>query len=640
MPMKRFLLSMALGAAACTAFAQRPASPAAAIAQTAMTIWKDSFALEGDKTAKWRYDQGVVLKGIEGLWKATGDARYFQYIQKSMDFYVGEDGSIRGYRPDEYNIDHVNNGRMLLLLYNVTGKEKYRKAAQLLRKQLETHPRTTEGSFWHKKIYTSQVWLDGLYMGQPFYAEYAFLFHEDTVFADIARQFSAVERHTRDPKTGLLYHGWDESREQAWADKQTGRSANAWGRAMGWYGMALVDVLDHFPANHPGRDSIVRILNRFAFAVSAAQDKKSGLWFDVMNVPAAPKNYLEASASSMFVYALAKGVRKGYLPAAFFAVAKKGYDGILAMFVKTEGGQANLHGTVSVSGLGGKPYRDGSVAYYLGEPVIVNDPKGMGAFIQAANEMEMAATRTVGKGKTVLLDNFFNAETRKDASGADAPYHYVWNEQDNGGFSMLGGIFERYGVQQKTLGVAPSATTLKGDVYIIVDPDTEKETAHPHLIQPEHIQAIYDWVRGGGVLWLLGNDTGNVEFTHFNQLAARFGVQFNKDSRGRVTGNQFEMGTLAIPAGNEVFPTTKKVYIKEWASQALSGAARLVLADSGAVVVSITKVGKGAVFAVGDPWFYNEYVDGRKLPAGLENYKAAEDLVRWSISQSKKGRGK
>jgi unsaturated rhamnogalacturonyl hydrolase len=639
--MKRFLLTIAFGAAGYAPFAQPfPQTPAALMAQTAMTIWKDSFVLEGDKIAKWRYDQGVILKGVEGLWKATGDARYFQYIQKSMDFYVGEDGSIRGYKPDEYNIDHVNNGRMLLLLYNVTGKEKYRKAAQALRQQLQTHPRTSEGSFWHKKIYPGQVWLDGLYMGQPFYAEYAALFHEDTVFTDIARQFSAVERHTRDPKTGLLYHAWEESRAQAWADKQTGRSPNAWGRAMGWYGMALVDVLDHFPEHHPGRDSVIRILNRFAIAVAGSQDKKSGLWYDVLNLPSAPKNYVEASASSMFVYALAKGVRKGYLPAAFIAVAKKGYNGILRQFVKNESGQTNLHGTVSVSGLGGKPYRDGSFAYYMSEPVIVNDPKGMGAFIQASNEMELASSRVFGKGKTVLLDNFFNAETRKDASGVEVPYHYVWNEQDNGGFSVLGGLFEKYGAQQKTLREEPSSKSLKGDIYIIVDPDTEKETAHPNFIQPKHIDAIYQWVKAGGVLWILANDTGNVEFTHLNELAAKFGVQFNKDSRGRITGNQFEMGTIAIPAGNEVFTTTRKVYIKEWASQALSGAARPILTDGGSVVISVTKVGKGTVFTVGDPWFYNEYVDGRKLPADLENYKAAEELVRWSIIQSKKGRGK
>ena len=171
------------------------------LALTSMNLWKDSFTLEGDKVAKWRYDQGVILKGMEGIWNATGEGKWFQYIQKSMDFYVQEDGSIKGYKPNEYNIDHINNGKLILLLYRVTGKEKYRKAAALLRSQLITHPRTAEGSFWHKKIYTNQVWLDGLYMAQPFYAEYAKLFHEDTAFNDVARQFILIERHARDPKT-------------------------------------------------------------------------------------------------------------------------------------------------------------------------------------------------------------------------------------------------------------------------------------------------------------------------------------------------------------------------------------------------------------------------------------------------------
>jgi unsaturated rhamnogalacturonyl hydrolase len=163
------------------------------LAETAMTIWKDSFMIDGDKAPKWRYDQGVILKGIEGIWNATGEGRYFNYIQKSMDYYVKEDGSIKGYKHDEFNIDHVNNGKLLLLLYRVTGKEKYKKAADRLRDQLRDHPRTTEGGFWHKKIYTNQMWLDGLYMGQPFYAEYAMLFHEDAAFNDITRQFVLME---------------------------------------------------------------------------------------------------------------------------------------------------------------------------------------------------------------------------------------------------------------------------------------------------------------------------------------------------------------------------------------------------------------------------------------------------------------
>ena len=406
---------------------------------------------------------------------------------------------------------------------------------------------------------------------------------------------------------------------------------------MGWYGMALVDVLENFPDDNPKKKELVAILNRFADAVAKVQDKNSGLWWDILNMPGKEKNYLEASASSMFVYALAKGVRLGYLPGKYSAVAKKGYDGIIKNFIKDENGQTNLYGTVSVSGLGGNPYRDGSYDYYMSEKVIVNDPKGVGAFILAADEMEMLPTLGYGKGKTVLLDNYFNHEVKKDVTGKEIIWHYTWDEMDNGGYSLFGNIFNRYGARTKTLMTAPASQNLKdASIYIIVDPDTEKETINPNYIQPKDIDAIYNWVKGGGVLLLFGNDTGNVEFTHFNQLAKRFGFQFNYDSRNKVTGNKFEMGAINVPANNDIFKTAHKVYIKEYASQTLTGTVKATLTDGSIIVVSVAKVGKGTVFAVGDPWFYNEYLDGRKLPIDFDNYKAAEDVVKWALQQTKK----
>ena len=610
-------------------------SYAADMAKTVMTIWKDSLS-SGGRPARWTYDQAVFLKGIEGLWKATGDPKYFNYIQKSMDFFVDEKGNIRTYRSDDLTLDNVTPGRQMLLLYNVTGKEKYGKAVQTLRKQLQDQPRTKEGGFWHKKVYPNQMWLDGLYMGEPFYAEYAATFQEDTSFNDIARQFMLMEKRSRDAKTGLLYHGYDESRQQKWADKATGVSPNFWARAMGWYGMGLVDVLEKFPANHPQKKELISILNRFTDAVVKVQDKKTGLWWDILNMPGKEKNYPEASASSMFVYALAKGVRLGYLPASYLSSAKKGYDGITKNFIKVEDGQTNLYGTVSVSGLGGNPYRDGSYDYYMSEKVVMNDPKGVGAFLLAANEMEMLQTLDRGRGKTVLLDYYFNHETRMDA-GKAVRFHYIWEEDDNNGYSIFGNIFNRYGVQTKSLETAPTANNLKGaDMYIIVDPDTTSENKTPNYVQPKDVDAIYNWVKEGGVLLLFANDSPNVEFTHFNQLAARFGIQFNYDSKNRVIGSQYEMGAIKIPAGSTVFKNANKVYIKEYASQKLWGPAKAVLSDGNLVVVSVAKVGKGTVFAVGDPWFYNEYTDGRKIPQEFQNYKAAEDVVRWAIEQVKK----
>lgn len=608
------------------------------LANTAMKIWPDSFSVKPGNPAKWSYDQGVILKGIQGVWYKTGDVKWFNYIQKQMDYFIGEDGSIKGYKPDEYNIDHINNGKLALLLYEVTGKEKYRKAAQLLRTQLKTHPRTSEGGFWHKKIYPWQMWLDGLYMGQPFYAEYAKVFGEDTIFNDVTRQFVLMERHGRDPKTGLLYHGWDESRQQKWADKTTGLSPNVWGRALGWYGMAMVDALDYFPANHPGRDSIIQILNRFAKSVTGIQDAKTGLWYDVPTMPKEPKNYVEASASSMLVYTLAKGVRKGYLPAAYLANAVKGWAGILKEFIKVENGQTNLHRTVAVSGLGGNPYRDGSFAYYMSEPVIVNDPKGMGAFINAANEMELVEMPKPGAGKTVLLDNYFNNETTKEPGGTrNIPFHYIWDEMDNNGFSLLGFVFESYGAKTATLKEAPTAQNLKSaSVYIVVDPDDLKETPTPKIIAEKDAAAVADWVKAGGVLVLMGNDSARNNIKSMNVLATKFGVRLNEDLFNTVEGNQYEQGAVMVPEGHEIFKTARKIYAKEIATLNVSAPAKAILKKEGKNVIAVSKFGKGTVFVIGDPWLYNEYTDGRKLPADFHNFEAANDLVKWLLAQTTK----
>lgn len=606
------------------------------VAKTVMTIWKDSLSING-KPAKWTYDQGVFLTGIENLWRSTGEKKYFDYIQKSMDFFVDDNGNIRTYKYDDFTLDNVTPGRELLMLYNVTNKQKYLKAVRTLRKQLSEQPRTNEGGFWHKKIYPFQMWLDGLYMAEPFYGEYASTFHEDTTFNDIARQFILMYTHSVDAKTGLLYHGYDDSREQKWSDKTTGRSPNFWGRAMGWYGMGIVDALETFPADHPNRDSLIQILKRFAKAVAKVQDAKTGLWWDVLNKPNREKNYLEASASCMFVYALAKGVRLGYLPQSYLNVAKAGYKGIIKTFVKDENGLTNLYGTVSVSGLGGNPYRDGGYDYYTSEKVVVNDPKGVGAFILAANEMEMLPTLNFGKGKTVLLDYYFNNEWKKDATGKNVRYHYTWDDRASSGFSMLGDVFHRYGAQTKFLEFQPTTKNLKNaDVYIIVDPDTEKETEKPNYISASDASVIADWVKAGGVLVLMANDKGNADIEHTNNLASRFGIRFNEDNFNLVPGTQFEQGAIMIPANNPIFKTAHKVYVKELSTLQAANPKNVIVKKDGKNIIAVAKYGKGTAFVIGDPWLYNEYVDGRRLSSDFDNYKAAEDLVKWLLTQAKK----
>lgn len=358
-----------------------------------MKRFPEAWMLDFFKTPKWSYPNGLVLKGAEELYKKTGKKQYFDYIKGYAEEMVNADGTIKTYNIKNYNIDMLNSGNVLLYLYAVEKQDKYLKALQLLRSQLNDHPRTSEGGFWHKKVYPNQMWLDGLYMGEPFYAHYTQMFDKgdsaNKAYDDIVNQFDLIEKHLKDPKTGLLYHGWDESKEQAWADKQTGLSPNFWGRAMGWYGMAIVDVLDFLPQYHPGRARLISYLNSYSNALVKVQDSKTGLWYQVLDKGGEKGNYLEASASSMFVYTFAKGARKGYLPTSYKTVAKKAYDGIIRNLISVEkDGTVNLNQNCAVAGLGGTPYRSGTYDYYVNEQIRANDPKGTGPFILASLELE------------------------------------------------------------------------------------------------------------------------------------------------------------------------------------------------------------------------------------------------------------
>ncbi|MBN2573142.1 MAG: glycoside hydrolase family 88 protein [Deltaproteobacteria bacterium] len=344
-------------------------------------------------TDNWHYDTGLVLKGIERFALKTKNVAAAAYLKRTIDGLVDESGAIKGYRVDEYNIDQINMGRVLFRLWaeaQPADKERYRKAIETLRSQMWSHPRTNDGAFWHKKIYPWQMWLDGVYMASPFLAEYAATFDEPELFDDVAKQIVLAEEHMRDAKTGLLLHGWDERRKERWADPETGRSSQFWGRAMGWYAMAVVDVLAWLPQAHPQRSAVLAILQRLAAAIARVQDRTTGVWWQLLDQPGRPGNYREASASSMFVYALAKAVKNGWLDKGVYGpVASRGYRGLLREFIETDAnGHVNLKNVCKVAGLGGHPYRDGSYAYYTSTEVVKNDAKGVGAFILAALENE------------------------------------------------------------------------------------------------------------------------------------------------------------------------------------------------------------------------------------------------------------
>jgi unsaturated rhamnogalacturonyl hydrolase len=342
----------------------------------------DASRLDFVKEPKWNYTNGLVCSAVERVWKTTGNEKYYAYIKDYADMMINESGEIKAYKASDYNIDKVNSGKFLFALYEHTKDEKYAKAIHLLRDQMKSHPRTSEGGFWHKKIYPHQMWLDGLYMGSPFLAQYAMVFGEKELFDDVTLQFRLIDKYTYDAESGFYYHAWDESKEQQWANKEDGKSPHVWGRAMGWFAMSLVDVLDFIPGDHAERKQILTILNKMASAVAKSQHARSGVWYQVMDQPNREGNYLEASASAMFTYFLLKALNKGYIGAEYEKIARKAYDGVLREFIKVaDDGMVSITKVCSVAGLGGNPYRDGSFEYYINEPQRDNDPKAVGPFI-------------------------------------------------------------------------------------------------------------------------------------------------------------------------------------------------------------------------------------------------------------------
>lgn len=340
---------------------------------------------------QWHYEHGLQVMAIQKVGEVTGEERYLRFVSDWINHFVQPDGTIRTYRVDEYNIDQINAGKLLYGAYERSGAERYRKAIELLREQLRTHPRNNANGFWHKQIYPYQMWLDGIYMAGPFLTEYAYRFNEPSTFDEVVHQIVLIEKHTRDEKTGLLYHAWDESRQQRWCDPETGLSKYFWGRAIGWYVMAIVDVLDRLPRDHAQRSDLIAILNKTAAALVKVQDEATGLWYQIVDLPERAGNYLEASASTMFVYAFAKGMREGYLASNYLLSARRGYHGLLQNLIKIDSqGLLTLEKVCGGAGLGGEPYRDGSFEYYVTEKIIPNDPKGVGPFILAALEMERA----------------------------------------------------------------------------------------------------------------------------------------------------------------------------------------------------------------------------------------------------------
>ena len=361
----------------------------AEIARRGRTHFKD-----GSPTARWEYTSGLFGHALCEFGRASGDKEAADYGAELITSFVGADGAIATYQEADYNLDMIVPGRVVLQRYEETGDERFKLAAQALRGQLARQPRTSDGGFWHKQRYPFQMWLDGLYMASPFLAHYGKLFQEPAAFDEVVKQILLMDQHAYDPKSGLFFHGWDEKRAQGWADPVTGRSASFWGRAIGWYAMALVDSLDHLPPTHVGVESVNDVLRRLADGVVRYQDPESGLWWQVVDQGGRKGNYQETSASAMFVYAMAKGINRGYLSREkYLPAVLKGYEALVRDCIrKDEAGAIHLTGVCEVAGLGftsrsGRP-RDGSFDYYASETTLENDLKGVGPFILAGVEVQ------------------------------------------------------------------------------------------------------------------------------------------------------------------------------------------------------------------------------------------------------------
>jgi unsaturated rhamnogalacturonyl hydrolase len=335
---------------------------------------------------KWAYDVAFLGMAIDKL--GNIDPKYSKYMEDWVNYFVQPDGSIIDYRLSEYNLDRIFPGRNVMTVYRRKPEQKYKTALDNFIEQLITHPKTNAGGYWHKNIYPWQMWLDGIFMGSTFMVQYAEQFNAPEWYDVATAQTKMIYKKTLDKETGLLMHAWDESRQQKWCDPLTGRSHCPWSRAMGWYTMAILDILDYLPDDHSDRNDLINILQKTCEALVKVRDPESGIWYQVLNYGGREGNYLEGSGSAMYTYVFAKGARLGYLDKKYRDIADRAFDGIINELVTVDKkGMVTIHNICGGCGLGGNPYRDGSYEYYINEKRIDNDTKGVAPFILAAIEL-------------------------------------------------------------------------------------------------------------------------------------------------------------------------------------------------------------------------------------------------------------
>ena len=544
-------------------------------ANAAMKSWPATTSSPAGTAPEWTQGQGVLLEGLEAVWKNTVDRQDFLYIEQSVNPPVGPEGQLSWPKAHRNQMSASELGQPLMLLYGVTLEKRYYNAATTLDEQLSHQPPS----------------LDGFDRAAPFLAAYALRFHHREMFPKLAQQFATRQ--------------YELFGNQARGEK--GLTGKVGVPRTALYVAALVDTIPSLREDPAARKKLITILNTDAETIARRQDSQTGLWNKLSANPAA-KVSPDVAASCLFVYALAKGVRRGYLPERYDAVAERGYRAVISQFVT--GGPDDsfaLHGTPS-------------------------GPLEMGAFILASTEIENVKNAKIGRGDNVMVDGWFNSQMRTDVTGHEIYFHYKWSEESEPGYSLWGHAFRNFGARTTSLYAEPTFENLKpAQVYIIASPDNLEKNPHAHFANAQDAEQIARWVKSGGVLAIMENDTSFADLEHFNIVSEKFGIHFNSVLRMHVVGRDWAMGRFHIDGNGPIFDRPLTCYVKDVSTISVSGPARAVYTHEGDIFMAVAKYGKGTVYAMVDPWFYNEYTNGLKLPAEYQNYAAGVELARWLL---------
>jgi unsaturated rhamnogalacturonyl hydrolase len=584
------------------------------------------------------HERGLLLNGMNALWYDTADPAYYQYLKRSVDQLLASDSSMPNSDLATDTLIQISLGRQLLLLYRVTQEEKYYKAATHLREQLAMRARSPSNAPLYKETSPDHLRLGEIYMAEPFLAEYALIFQRPLDLVNVTEQFSYIEQQIL-PKPGRAHSERDLALKESPADEGE-TSPIFWTRGMSRFMMALVDSLPYYTQNDPGRATLLAILNRSATVLARYQDKSTGLWSRTPDDPKEKKIYVDSSSACMLIYAFQKGVRLGYLSQQYSSNATRAWQTLLSNFVETDAnGDVIISGTVKEIDLRGDTHHAETYRYQPNSKAPGNDPKEIGEFLLASTEMELAPTANLARGETVMLDAWFNSQQRRNAAGQQEYFHYKWNDYSNSGFSIFGHILASHGATLDTLYDAPTMERLRqAQYYIIASPDIPSKNPHPHYMTSEDADQVAAWVKQGGILILMENDPPNADIEHFNSLASRFGIHFNNVLSHHVIDDQFEAGMISVTKDGPIFQHPHSLYMKDTCTLSTEAPARSLLESKNDIVMATAKYGKGTVFAVVDPWLYNEYTDGRRTLPQQDNYAAGKEFVAWLFKQTSRDR--